>query len=721
MTDTLELSVKIAADVREMRRALRDVTRKLDGIGKAGARGGEKASKGLHKVNAELARTKNSAETVGKAMRRAFAAIGGALLVRNITQTAIQFDRIKTGLQFVAGSAAGAAKEMQFVRDIANGLGLELSTTAQAWTEFAAAAKGTALEGDKAKEIFAAITKASSVMDLSVEQTQGVLLALQQMMSKGTVQAEDLRGQMGERMPGAFQIAAKAMGVTTQELGNMLQKGQVLASDFLPKLAAELERRFGLQLPTAVHSAQSEFNRFANTLTEIKLAFSDSGFLTGVTQGMTAIAHELGKPEVQAGLKLAGEKIGGILKTMAAHPGGIKASAEAIVGVFTAMKILKLIPLGKYGRLIKAITALAITAAVAIRAYLKEQGKLPAEAAKVGDSLDRLDQLKNRAAGGGAPITITGDATKRIKALLKEVKTAKAQVAAYAKELQAGVEIGSINAATAQARLAAKNREVAASLSTKVLPELKKLAPALEEVGRSAEAQSVRTAISDIALMAERGAEGAVAGLRKGVNDYLATAVDMATQTKDVVSRAFSGMEDALVRFVTTGKLSFKSLVDSIIVDLARIAIRKGITGPIAQAFASLLASAKGNAFAGGRALAFAAGGAFTNSVVTRPVAFPLGLMGEAGPEAILPLKRTTGGDLGVSAEGLSPRVEVHVHEAPGQGGQVQESTAGNVKIIDVLVDKVRGALIQDIGQDGPLARSIEAQYGVSRARGSFR
>ena len=63
-------------------------------------------------------------------------------------------------------------------------------------------------------------------------------------MSKGTVQAEELRGQLGERLPGAFNLAAQAMGVTTQELNKMLDNGEVLAIDLLPKLAEVLDERF---------------------------------------------------------------------------------------------------------------------------------------------------------------------------------------------------------------------------------------------------------------------------------------------------------------------------------------------------------------------------------------------------------------------------------------------------------------------------------------------
>jgi lambda family phage tail tape measure protein len=78
-------------------------------------------------------------------------------------------------------------------------------------------------------------------------------------------------------------------------------------------------------------------------------------------------------------------------------------------------------------------------------------------------------------------------------------------------------------------------------------------------------------------------------GLKRGFRDVLNEAEDMASQTERLVKNAFKGMEDALVEFVTTGKLDFKSLADSIIADLVRIQIRQSITQPLANALDRLI------------------------------------------------------------------------------------------------------------------------------------
>src|SRR5690606_38381642 len=128
--------------------------------------------------------------------------------------------------------AGNVAAEILFLRRTADEMGQSFASISAAYARFSAASRGTAIEGEATRDVFLAITKASTVLGLSADQTSGALNAIQQMISKGTVQAEELRGQLGERLPGAFQIASRAMGVTTAELSKMLEQGQVISEDF---------------------------------------------------------------------------------------------------------------------------------------------------------------------------------------------------------------------------------------------------------------------------------------------------------------------------------------------------------------------------------------------------------------------------------------------------------------------------------------------------------
>ena len=121
-------------------------------------------------------------------------------------------------------------------------------------------------------------------------------------------------------------------------------------------------------------------------------------------------------------------------------------------------------------------------------------------------------------------------------------------------------------------------------------------------------------------------------------------------QIEGAFVKAITSMEDTLVKFAQTGKLEFGKLAQSILADLLKIAIRASITKPLLQAFG--VGFADGGVFAGNNIVPYRKGG-----VVAAPTMFQyggskLGIMGEAGPEAILPLKRGSSGRLGVEMHG---------------------------------------------------------------------
>jgi lambda family phage tail tape measure protein len=203
--------------------------------------------------------------------------------------------------------------------------------------------------------------------------------------------------------------------------------------------------------------------------------------------------------------------------------------------------------------------------------------------------------------------------------------------------------------------------------------------------------------------------------------NYLDSASNIAGQTKTLFGNAFSSMEDAVVNFAMTGKLSFADFTKSILADMARIATRQAssalLSSLVGAATSYFTGGGGGNGLAAGSAGAtssnlgassagysstyfpqalggawssgvqmFANGGAFTNSIVSAPTAFGMaggraGVMGEAGPEAIMPLTRTSSGKLGVLAAGggsgtaisISAPVTVVTEDRSSEGMQIDQ------------------------------------------------
>lgn len=282
---------------------------------------------GLNRTKSGLSGIQQVALGVGTAMAVAFSAKRVVDFADALFQASASAQRIKTTLQFATGDSA---KEFAYVSKLAKDLGLQLTSTAQAYASFAAASRGTALEGEGARKVFESISKASAVMGLSSEQASGALQALQQMVSKGTVQAEELRGQLAERLPGAFQIAAKAMGVTTAELGKMLEQGEVIAADFLPKFAEALTASLGDAPEKAARRLDASVNLMGNAWERFKRTVGDSGVSTYVASRYAAVAE--GLDGVSESMDQARSSGGGFVSQMTA----LGVEIAAIVNPFKA-------------------------------------------------------------------------------------------------------------------------------------------------------------------------------------------------------------------------------------------------------------------------------------------------------------------------------------------------------------------------------------------------
>ncbi len=269
MSDARTIRVEIdgsgaRSGAREVNRALRDI------------------KTGANRMSGTFRSKMSSLKKELFSLKGGLVSLAGALGARDMIRTTVQFESFENALKAATGSTHNAQASMKFLKNESSRLGVELESLVGSYTKFASASKGTSLEGEQTRKIFTSVAQASRVLGLSADQSEGALLALSQMISKGKVQAEELRGQLGERLPGAFQLAARSMGVTTAELDKMLSNGEVIAADMLPKLADELNRTFGPEVETAAQSSAASFARFSNAITELKVQIGNSGIVDGL-------------------------------------------------------------------------------------------------------------------------------------------------------------------------------------------------------------------------------------------------------------------------------------------------------------------------------------------------------------------------------------------------------------------------------------------------------
>lgn len=283
----------------------------------------------IAKIRAGIGDLRGAYSTLSNAIgesKLAIVAWGASLVVagKAILDAQIAFQRLENSYKAVFGS--GAASQLDMVYQQVDRVGLKFFDTANAAKSFFAAGQDTKL-APELENIFKALTDTGAALQLSTEEVNGAFVALGQMISKGKVQAEELRGQLGERLPGAFQMAAKAMGMTTAELDKFMADGKLTAEQLLPALAEALEEKYGRAAAEAANTAQGAINRMSNEWELFKKNVMDSGPMIDMINAVTdALASMNKQKRIQAERDRAIE----FLKKEGMKPEGVKSDVQVL-------------------------------------------------------------------------------------------------------------------------------------------------------------------------------------------------------------------------------------------------------------------------------------------------------------------------------------------------------------------------------------------------------
>jgi tape measure domain-containing protein len=233
---------KIDANFRSLEGTINQTNNRLSSIGKTSA------------ISA-LASTANAAFTAGRE-------IWG--MAEAHVKTAGSMQSSMSALKVASGSTYEFGQNTKFLTKAIDDFSLPIESATRGFKQWTAATMNSKLKGDTARQVFEDISVATSSMGVDAEATEGIFLAMSQMMSKGSIQAEELRGQLGERLPGAFSIMAKTVGVSEKKLGEMMQKGELLSEEVLPKFAATLREQFGGGLKDSANNINTVLTRLDN-------------------------------------------------------------------------------------------------------------------------------------------------------------------------------------------------------------------------------------------------------------------------------------------------------------------------------------------------------------------------------------------------------------------------------------------------------------------------
>lgn len=177
----------------------------------------------------------------------------------------------------VGNDRAAIDAEYEYVKGQADRMGLEFDRAAKSYAKFSAAARLAGRDQKEIRYIWESFSEVGRVANLTADDLDGVYKALEQMVSKGSIQAEELRGQLGDRLFGAFQVAAESLKDQFPELDKAMKNGLV-TSDQLIKIAERYKEIVAAQLPAALTNAVAEQNRFNTAVADFKEEVAKAGF-----------------------------------------------------------------------------------------------------------------------------------------------------------------------------------------------------------------------------------------------------------------------------------------------------------------------------------------------------------------------------------------------------------------------------------------------------------
>jgi tape measure domain-containing protein len=253
---------------------------------------------GMNKLDDATKKTKKDVSGLDDALSNIGGMVAGAFAVerliafgKEVLNVTKQFESIQIRLNSIAGGAIEGQKAMDDLRILANRLGLEFKTLSSNYVQFVGAAKASGMEVAKADKVFKQMSVAIAGSGASSEQASRAMYALQNMIGKSKISAEELRGQLGEALPSSMGIMAKSLGVTVQQLDKMMANGELLANEVLPKFASEMEKAFGGDAEKLAEGLQGSLNRLSNAWDNFMLNIGNSAPFDVAINAMTGLIN----------------------------------------------------------------------------------------------------------------------------------------------------------------------------------------------------------------------------------------------------------------------------------------------------------------------------------------------------------------------------------------------------------------------------------------------
>ena len=186
--------------------------------------------------------------------------------ISSLVNTAREAGRARVVLRNISTDTREYARSLKFLTELTDKYGTDLIGTTEAFAKFKAAATPAGIAMAEQERIFSNISKAMASFGISGGEAALTMMAITQMMSKGKISSEELRRQLGERMPVAMQAMANAAGVSMSQLDKLLKEGKLRSAEVMGKFSDELAKLSG---DTSTDNLESSLGRLKNSFTSL--------------------------------------------------------------------------------------------------------------------------------------------------------------------------------------------------------------------------------------------------------------------------------------------------------------------------------------------------------------------------------------------------------------------------------------------------------------------
>ena len=582
------------------------------------------------------------------------------------TQYSASIERLRIALRKAAVDQESFNSAVDVANTVVEKFNIPQEIAIRGITRLSAAVRGAG--GSQAQANVAFVNTLAAIKGTAggAEDVKGAITAMVQIFSKGRVSAEELSGQLGERFPAAVTKFAEANDINAAELQKQLKLGTV-GLDMLMKFVISLGDEF-IPLAEKLGSSSEEAGaRFTVAMNRVRISVGKELIPIGEAFQEVGIALlKVVAPALETFARLFARTLETVGKLVKSFKINLEDIQDIFVGISGAIGVLA----------ITQLPTLILGLIGASKAVIKLMGSL---------KLLNLTLLKNPATAilmGVTAASITAyRANTRVERFLADAQAGTLKLSEVeAKRVDINNEIRKIQ--LRQNKLLEERKRIEdrggvgedfvlidsdINDANKSLQTYKNLLSDITDIIVQIKDGSI-DALTDIDLQKLKdkikdvfpsfGGDGDVNKTKFGqagvLRNFKVELENVGEVMENIVVNGFTRMEDALVKFVTTGKLSFRDFANSVISDLTRMFVRQAITKPLFNRFFDFdTKDALGNVYGKNGIVPFAKGG-----VVSKPTIFGfanggVGLMAEAGyPEAIMPLKRGRDGKLGVEASG---------------------------------------------------------------------